>query len=180
MRVRLVALLRGINVGRAKRVEMAKLRALLTDLGYGEVRTLLQSGNAVFTCEPAAAETAAADIERAVAEEVGVQAKVVVRTVEELAAAIAADPLGEVATDPSRHLLGFLAEEPEADAVRDLTARDFGDDRLEIVGWHCYLWCPAGVLASPFAKLDWERTLGVAATMRNWSTVTKLAALANT
>ena len=46
---RRVALLRGINVGRAKRISMGDLRALFTGLGYGDVRTLLNSGNVVFT-----------------------------------------------------------------------------------------------------------------------------------
>ena len=49
MASRQIALLRGINVGRAKRVEMAILRDLFTSLGYGDVCTLLNSGNVVFT-----------------------------------------------------------------------------------------------------------------------------------
>ena len=47
-----IALLRGINVGKAKRVAMAELRALVEKLGYGDVRTLLNSGNVVFSTEP--------------------------------------------------------------------------------------------------------------------------------
>ncbi len=50
MTIRMVALLRGINVGGNKLVDMARLRALMTDLGYTDVRTYLQSGNAVFSC----------------------------------------------------------------------------------------------------------------------------------
>ena len=48
-----------------------------------------------------------------------------------------------------------------------------------MIGQHVYLWCPEGIMASPFATLNWERTLGVAVTMRNWSTATRLAALAD-
>ena len=122
--------------------------------------------------------TAATAIEQAVAEGAGVSCRVVVRTAAELDAAIAADPLREMATDPARHLLGFLSAAPEEAAAQALAERDFGADQVRLVGQHLYLWCPAGVLAGPFAKVDWDRTLGVAVTMRNWNTATKLAALA--
>ena len=54
-----VALLRGINVGKAKRIAMADLRALVADLGYRDVGTLLNSGNVVFTAPGAGPEDAA-------------------------------------------------------------------------------------------------------------------------
>jgi uncharacterized protein (DUF1697 family) len=94
-----VALLRGINVGRAKRVSMADLRALVENLGYGDVRTLLNSGNIVFTSPRAAPGDAAARIERALAAELGVAARVTVVTAAELAAAVSANPLLAVADD---------------------------------------------------------------------------------
>ena len=178
MATRLVALLRGINVGRSKRVPMIQLRELLVGLGYTDVTTYLQSGNAVFTCTPKAARMASQDIEEAVAREAGVTCRVIVRSPAELAAAIAADPLLGVATDPARHLVGFLAADPQLDAVARLDALDVSPDQIRVVGRHVYLWCPNGVLASPLNKVGWERSLGVAATTRNWSTVTKLAALA--
>src|SRR5881628_2807318 len=99
-----VALIRGINVGRAKRVAMADLRALVEDLGYGDVRTLLNSGNVVFTA-PRAGRGAADRIEKALAARLGVPARVTVLTAAELAAAISENPLREVAKDPSRLLV---------------------------------------------------------------------------
>src|SRR5436190_7614221 len=99
---RQVALLRGINVGRAKRVAMADLRALIEGLGYGDVRTLLNSGNVVFTAPRAAPDNAAARIEKALATDLGVSARVTVLTAQELAEAVAANPLLEVADDFSR------------------------------------------------------------------------------
>src|SRR4051794_32869155 len=68
---RQVALIRGINVGKAKRVAMADLRAALEDLGYTDVRTLLNSGNVVFTAGVAPGK-AAASIEKVLAGELGV------------------------------------------------------------------------------------------------------------
>lgn len=99
MEARLVALLRGINVGRSKRVAMAQLRELLARLGYRDVVTYLQSGNAVFTCSTEAAATAAAAIEAALLRDLGVGSTVIVRTAAELVGALAADPLVDLATD---------------------------------------------------------------------------------
>ncbi len=184
---RVVALLRGINVGGAKKVEMARLRALIESLGHENVRTLLNSGNAVFTCHGPAAQVAGA-LEDAIEAEFGFTSRVVVRTGTELAKAMKADPLLDepslgvpsrnvVMANGSRHFVGFMAEKPRAAAVKELAARDFGDDLLRIVGPHLYLWCPQGLSASAFFKLDFDRELGVAVTSRNWNTVTKLAEL---
>jgi len=175
---RLVALLRGINVGRAKRVSMGELRTLLTDLGYSDVTTYLQSGNAVLTCSPAAARTAATDIEEGVSRELGVSAKVIIRTASELAAAVARAPLLGLMSDPARYLVGFLDGDPDPEGVRTLTAPDVAPDQIRVIGREIYLWCPDGVLASPFGKTPWDRVLGVPVTMRNWNTVTKLIELA--
>src|SRR5438445_10847766 len=89
---RYVALFRGINVGRAKRIAMADLRALMEALGYRDVRTLLNSGNVVFTDPRAARGDVAARIEKAVAERTGVSARITVLSAAELAAAPDANP----------------------------------------------------------------------------------------
>jgi uncharacterized protein (DUF1697 family) len=87
-------------------------------------------------------------------------------------------PLLDVMTDPSRFLVGFLGGDPDRNAVRSLAAIDVAPDQIRIRGREVYLWCPGGVLASPLTKLVTEKTLGVSLTMRNWNTVTRLAALA--
>ena len=79
-----VALIRGINVGRAKRVAMADLRALMESLGYGDARTLLNSGNIVFTAGREGPDRIRARIERAMAARLGVSARVTVLTAAEL------------------------------------------------------------------------------------------------
>src|SRR5262245_4461223 len=109
-----IALLRGINVGKAKRVAMADLRKLVEGLGYRDVRTLLNSGNVVFTA-PRAAANAAARIEKAMAADLGVSARVTVVTAAQLTAAVTGSPLGKVADDPSRFLIGFFRD-PEGAA----------------------------------------------------------------
>lgn len=180
---RYLALFKGINVGKAKRIAMADLRRVLGDLGYGEVATHLQSGNAVFTATGNASAVAAA-VQTAVRTELGVDASVVVRTKEQLTAVIAADPFGDLADDPAKHLLGFFSAVPDADRLAAF-AQFLQQQQLDpdvagahrITADHCYLWCPEGVLKSPFGTVDWNRKLGVVVTMRNWSTVLKVADL---
>src|SRR6266498_779442 len=96
-----VALIRGINVGRAKRVAMADLRKLVEDLGYGDVHTLLNSGNVVFTTADTDTVNSAVCIEEALSNRLGVSARVIVLTAEEVAAVVNDNPLVEVAADPS-------------------------------------------------------------------------------
>lgn len=176
MTARLVVLLRGINVGRNKRVAMADLRGLLTGLGYSNVQTILQSGNAVITCPSGMVPAAAATIERAIADDLGVQCSVMVRKAAEIEATIATDPFGTVATDGSRYLVGFLAGDPAPHAAAFIAAIDVPPDRISLVGREVYLWCPTGVLDSPLAKLGWEKAVGLPVTVRNWNTVAKIAA----
>jgi uncharacterized protein (DUF1697 family) len=177
---RLVALLRGINVGGNKPIDMARLRRMVSDLGYTDVRTYLQSGNAVFTTPagPARPSEAAAVIETAVAGEFGVECRVIVRSARQLAAVMAADPLLDFLGNPSRHFVAFLDRPPQPEGVKRLTGEDYGEDELRIVDGHVYLWCPKGISSSRFARLNFDRILGAAVTMRNWNTVTKLAELA--
>ncbi|HTZ43171.1 MAG TPA: DUF1697 domain-containing protein [Jatrophihabitans sp.] len=177
MAEQVIALLRGINVGRAKRVAMADLRALLTDLGYDQPRTLLNSGNAVFGCRARQSGPAAERIEAAIADRLGVRCTVITRTASELAAVVAADPFAVVASDPARYLVGFAAAPPVPEVVRQLHARDFGAERVRIVGREAYLWCAAGIAESELTKALGS-VIGVELTTRNWNTVLKLAALA--
>jgi uncharacterized protein (DUF1697 family) len=156
---------------------MARLRDVLSDLGYTDVRTYLQSGNAVFTA-PARPADAAAGIENAIAGEFGVECRVIIRTVPQLAAVMAADPLLDFLGNPSRHFVAFLDGPPRHDGVKRLTDEDYGEDQLRIVDDHVYLWCPKGISSSRFARVNFDRILGAAVTMRNWNTVTKLAELA--
>lgn len=177
MTTQLVALVRGVNVGRNNRIAMPDLRELLSGLGYVEVTTLLQSGNAVFRANAPAVASAAEDISNAMAVTLGIRAAVVVRTAEQFHAAIDRPPLFEAMTDPARYLVGFLDGDPEPSGVASIGALDAGEDRIEFRGREVYLWLPEGVIASRFSKLDWPRTVGAQVTMRNWATVTKLSAL---
>jgi uncharacterized protein (DUF1697 family) len=171
-----VALIRGINVGRAKRVAMADLRALVEGLGYGDVRTLLNSGNVVFTSPRATRGDAAARIEEALATRLGVSARITVLTAAELAAAVTENPLRDVASNPSHHLVAFLATPADRRRLEPLAEQDWAPEVLALGARVAYVWCPEGILASRLPEAV-GRALGDAITTRNWATVTKLHAL---
>jgi len=173
-----VVLLRGINVGRHRRIAMSDLRAVLVGLGYGDVRTHLQSGNVVLESGKSP-EQLRRTIEKALADEFEVDVEIFVRTRDELADVIARDPLGDVADDPSRYLVSFLSAEPDPARVREAAAADVGQERFAVSGRELFAWHPGGVHASKLARVVTERRLGVTATARNWTTLTKLLALAD-
>ena len=175
-----IALLRGVNLGPHRRVAMAEVRSALTRNGLTDVATHLQSGNVVFR-SPLMAVDVAATVEGALAERLGLHTAVIVRSPAELASAVDADPFGTVATDPARHVLGFLSAEPTPDALAAveaaITRLPSDGDRHGFAGKHFYLWCPHGISTSPYFKVRWAR-LGVDSTQRNWNTVTALLRMA--
>ena len=177
MSERRIALLRGINLGATNRVAMPELRALMEDLGYDDVATLVQSGNVVFT-SGAAPSTLERRLEQAIEERLGVAAKVVVRTRDELAAAIDANPF-EVPDDPKNLHVTFLGGEPDAEAAAELEDAELGGDRVAFRGREVYVAYKAGMGRSELAKRLGRAKLGVTATDRNWNTVTKLLEMAD-
>jgi uncharacterized protein (DUF1697 family) len=171
-----VALIRGINVGRANRVAMADLRALLADLGYRDVRTLLNSGNAAFSAPGKRAASVAARIQTALGARLGVDARVVAVTAPDLIAAVAENPLAALADDPARLLVAFLADPSDRARLLPLAELDWAPEAMALGTRVAYLWCPKGVAASRVSRAV-KQALGDAATARNWATVLKLVTL---
>ena len=172
---RYIALLRGINVGRAKRIAMADLRQLIAELGYGDVRTLLNSGNAVFTAKVKPAAAAAA-IQEARGVKRGVAAKVTVISADELDTVMAENPLLEAQADGAR-LLVFVLADPARIANLDALAAQQWEPEVVALGTRAvYLWCPEGVLDSKVA-IALGKQLGDGMTARNWNTISKLKAM---
>jgi len=168
-----VALLRGINVGRAKRVAMADLRALFTTLGYDDVRTLLNSGNVVFSVPKTARGDAGVRIEKAIASKLGVSSRVTVLTADEIAAAVDGNPLRRIADNPSRLLVMVLARPELRKELTALSKQSWAPEALALGARVAYLWCPDGIIKSRL-MLAVSRVLGDACTARNIATMTKL------
>jgi uncharacterized protein (DUF1697 family) len=153
---------------------MAALRELLAAEGCEDVRTYIASGNAVFKSDVARA-TLARQLERAIHEAFGVETPVMLRTAEEMAAVVERHPFGD---DTSHTHVAFLAREPAAARVQALAALDVAPDRVEVYGQEVYWHLPAGVQGAQLSGARLEKELGVAATVRNWRTVTRLAEMA--
>ncbi len=166
---RVVALLRGINLGAKRRVAMADLRALLEEIGYTDVRTVLASGNAVMTGAKSRDK-----LEKALADRFGMRIDVILRTMEELHAVIDADPFGDEVTNPTRYFVVFLDAAPNAAKLKALLEDDFSPDRLAANGRELYAHCPDGMQNSRLMKALGKPGLAGTATVRNWATVNKL------
>jgi uncharacterized protein (DUF1697 family) len=171
-----VAFLRGINVGRAKRIAMADLRVLVEGLGYTDVRSVLNSGNVVFRAAGTTAQEAAAAIEEALVLKLGVAARVFVLDQGEVSAIIDGNPLLEVATDHSRLIVFLFGDATQHAKLAALDNRDWGGERLALGTRAAYVWCPEGMLDSA-AATSLGKLLGDGTTSRNWNTLVKLHAL---
>ena len=157
---------------------MADLKALHLALGHVDPVTYIVSGNVVFKSDRAPA-TLAREIEAAIAADLGLKVRALVRSRQDLARVVEANPYLPGA-DPKRLYVTFLAGKPEATAVRTMEATVDGTDPAEfrVIGSEVYLHLPNGYGESKLSNAFWERRLGVVATTRNWNTVTKLLALA--
>ena len=174
-----VAFLRGINVGRAKRIAMADLCALVEGLGYTGVRSVLNSGNVVFQASGTTAPEAAGAIQEALVRKLGVAARVFVLRRDELSAVIDGNPLLGVAHDHARLIVFLLGDGVQATQRGELAAlsgEDWGCSQLALGERAAYVWCPEGVLDSA-AATSLGKLLGDGTTSRNWSTLLKLHAL---
>jgi len=172
---RYVALVRGINVGRAKRVAMADLRSLLEELGCRDVRTLLNSGNVVFTSDRRAPARIADQIEGSMLSRLGVRGRVIVLPQSEFATAVDENSLAAVASDPTRLLVAFCQDTDRFQKLKRLEREDWGPDALATGSKTAYVWCASGILGSELLAAV-GRTLGDSTTTRNWATVMKINA----
>jgi uncharacterized protein (DUF1697 family) len=157
---------------------MKELRPALTDAGFGDVATHLQSGNVVLRSGKRSATAVAKEIERLVEAEFAVDADVMVRTASELAKIVKGNPLARGRSGPETLHVAFLKSRPAATATRALTGRMFGDDEFVIRGTEIYLRYPHGVAGSKMNTALFEGALGTPGTVRTWRVVTRLNDLA--
>lgn len=172
-----IALLRGINVGKAKRIAMADLRALLEALGYTAVATLLNSGNVVFKAGKGTPKKLAADISAAIVAQLDIDVPVIVVSASDFARIAKDNPFAVSATDPSRLLIAFVLEASALPAISAITPLVVPPEQFHIGTHAAYLHCASGILESKAAEALLGKA-GKAATTRNWGTVQKLLALA--
>jgi uncharacterized protein (DUF1697 family) len=175
-----VGLLRGINVGRHRRVAMTDVRAALAEAGYDDVTTHLQSGNLIVASGARRPETIERSIGEALQTALGLEVDVIVRTASGLAKIARDNPLLGRDVDPQTLHVAFLKARPTATAARALTGADFGREEFVLRGAEIYLRYPNGLGRSKMTTAFFERALHTPATVRNWKVVTTLVELATT
>jgi uncharacterized protein (DUF1697 family) len=175
-----LALLRAVNLGGATQVSMSELRDRLTREGYGNVRSILQSGNLIFESperDPAAVEKA---LDARIAPDLGARTEFFVRSAAEWSEIVRRNPFPhEAVADPGHLLVTVLKAPPTAAAWRDLAGAIPGRERVHGVGRTGYFVYPDGVGRSKVTARFIEARLGTQGTSRNWNTVRKLDALAS-
>lgn len=169
------ALLRGINVGGHKRVPMGELRQVLTGLGWTEVRTYLQSGNAVFTTDHPDPGPA---LERAVAGHFGFPVGCLLRTAQELREIADACPYPATELDPAKLVVMLLERAPEPGHFDSVDAEAFAPDTFRHVGRAVYCHFPDGMGRSRLPGALERVRPATTATWRNWRTLQRLIELA--
>jgi uncharacterized protein (DUF1697 family) len=172
-----VAFFRGINVGGRGTLPMKELVAALEEAGARNVRTYIQSGNAVFESAERNLPRLSGHIATNVMKRRGFEPQVQILAFEALAKAVAENPFPEAVSDPAGLHLGFLAATPKRPDLEKLASLKKASERFHRSGSVFYLHAPEGVGRSRLAASA-EKLLGVAMTDRNWRTVSKVMEMA--
>jgi len=170
-----IALLRGINLSGHKIVKMDRLRKAFEELGFGDVKTYIQSGNVVFDAPVRDPRRLAKKIEEKIISQFGFPVPVQVKTAEEVGEVIRNNRLvREKDIDVSKLHVTFLASAPEKGVLAALVAVDAAPDRFHCSGGAVYLHCPDGYHATKLGNNVLEKMLKTGTTTRNWKTVNQL------
>ena len=173
-----VTLLRGVNVGKANRVPMPEFRRLLEGLGYTDVATLLNSGNAVFLASAGTPKKHAAEIAAAILRKLKVDVPVIVKTAKELSAIAAENPFPVEGPERSRLLVAFTQDRAALASVSSIASLVSPREKF-LAGRHAaYLYCTDGILESRAGAALLGKA-GRRVTTRNLATTLKLCELAN-
>ena len=171
------ALLRAINLGSHNKISMADLRPVFVAIGAEDVTTYVQSGNVVFKSGVRKQPELERTIERQISRDLGLDVTVLLRSAPQLAKLVDGNPFASRET--AKLHVTFLADAPSRARVRDLDPERGAPDEFRVAGREIYLHYPNGYGRTKLNNAYFEKALGIAATTRNWRTVTKLAELAS-
>jgi len=172
-----VAFLRAINVG-GHTVKMDYLRGLFEALGFANVETFIASGNVIFDSPSRSARALERKIEASLELTLGYAVATFIRSTVELKqiAAHKAFSDAELGAAGNTLYIGFMAANPSSDAKQKLLSIPLKADSFHLNGREVYWLCRTSFADSEFSGARLEKTLGLAATLRNSTTVKKLAA----
>jgi uncharacterized protein (DUF1697 family) len=168
-----ISFLRGINVGGKHSLPMKELVALLEDIGCKNVKTYIQSGNAVFESSDKDLARFSKMIRAEIKKRRGFEPHILLLKFEDIKRAITENPFPEAESDPKTLHVGFLAASPQNPDLKKLERFKSKTERFRLVDNRFYLHAPDGVGRSKLAA-NAEKLLGVPMTDRNWSTVRKV------
>jgi uncharacterized protein (DUF1697 family) len=171
-----IALFRGINVGGNNILPMKELRAVLEKLGATQVKTYIQSGNALFEHQVDNTTELSSIIQAAIKESHGFEPRVLLLDLVEMEQAMAANPFPEAEAEPKTLHLYFLTAAPQNPDLEKIDGLKKDNEQFKLIDNVFYLYAPDGIGRSKLAERA-EKALGVAATARNWRTVSKIMAL---
>jgi uncharacterized protein (DUF1697 family) len=168
-------MLRGINVSGQKIIKMEKLRASFEKLGFGRVRTYVQSGNVIFETSKTSSGILSKTIEGKVLGDFGSSVPVVLRSSDEMKKIASDNPfLKDRGIDHSKLQITFLSELPAKAALGKLDSLSALPDQFRTKGREVYVHCPNGYGRTKLSNTTFEKLLSVQATTRNWKTVKTL------
>ena len=174
---RFIALLRAVNVG-GRKLPMAELRGLCGRLGWGNVRTYIQSGNIVFDADGKAGALEGA-LEAAIEKQFGFDAPVIVRSAAQWDGSVAGNPFGrEAEKTPNWVLLGLAKKKIADGAAAAIAAKAAAGERVEAAGEALWFHYPEGVGTSKLTPALIDRAAGSPVTTRNWRTILTLQEMA--
>ncbi|MGB6876696.1 MAG: DUF1697 domain-containing protein [Candidatus Acidiferrales bacterium] len=175
----IISMLRGVNVLGHNQIKMDTLRALYESLKFTGCQTYINSGNVVFCTSERDLAALPARIEKAIECKFGFRPSVIHRTTAEMRDVIARNPFAKRRNiEPGKLLIGFLASDPDKEALAKVRAMKIEPEELHSSGRELYMYFPNGMGRS---KLPWstlDRALKTPLTGRNWNSVTKLLAMA--
>jgi uncharacterized protein (DUF1697 family) len=172
-----IVLLRGINLARRNRIAMPELREALGQDGFRDVRTYVQSGNIIVSSK-ASPDQVAKRVKAAIKKRFGLDITVLVRSRVDFALVVHHNPLAKIATNPKGYLVTFLSSELPPGSIDDL-AEAAKHEPFAVIGREVYSWHPDGIGRTPLWERLASKSPGIAATSRNWTTVTTLLAMAD-
>lgn len=175
-----ISILRGINVGGQKKIQMSDLKSLYEGLNLRDVITYIQSGNAIFKSDQ---ETLIPElvkrIESAISGKYNFVVPVIIRTIDEIKKTLSVNPFfREKGIDIEKLHVTFLETKPQAINVDNISKFDFSPDKFKIIDREVYLYCPNGYGISKLSNNFFENKLKMKVTTRNWKTINKLIELA--
>jgi len=168
-----VALLRGVNLGGHKKINMEQLRKSLERMGFEDVQTYIQSGNVIFKTGAVSTAELSRRVEAKILGDFGFSVPVIVRTAAELGKILQNNPFTQhKGIEPTQLHVFFLSRTPPKAAVEELEGLRIGTARLRCCGREVYVHTPDGFGRTRLPNLD--KVLSVMATARNWNTVNQL------